>query len=207
MKTDYFIKNKFNEIFIDNHLKKGDVVNWYQFNDSFSTDEINWIVENLTTLPSIDGVVGGDSEYVKNQNIRSSIIRWVPFNEYTEFIYERIFNMVMDANRELYNFDLWGMGENIQFTEYYEGGDHYDWHLDIGPTQTKRKISITVQLSDPEDYDGGELELKWGQNNITIPKEKGLATIFPSFILHRIKPVTRGVRRSLVLWFTGPSFR
>lgn len=207
MNTDFFIKNKFNEQFVGNHLKQDSIINWYQFNNTFDDDTINWIVDILSRIEPIDGKVGGGGEQIRNNKIRSSIIRWVPMNETTEFIYQRVFDMVMEANKELYNFDLWGMNEEIQFTEYYSGGDHYDWHLDIGPKQTKRKISITIQLSDPETYDGGELELKWGGEGILIPKEKGLTTIFPSFMLHRVRPVTRGVRRSLVLWFTGPSFR
>jgi PKHD-type hydroxylase len=70
-----------------------------------------------------------------------------------------------------------------------------------------RKISITVQLSDPNDYEGGVLELNVGNTIVQMPKEKGCAVLFPSYILHRVTPVTKGIRKSLVLWVGGTTFK
>jgi PKHD-type hydroxylase len=70
-----------------------------------------------------------------------------------------------------------------------------------------RKLSLVMQLSDPYEYEGGELQLKTGHNDITIPKQKGLVTIFPSFTLHRVTPLTSGTRRTLVVWVAGPPFK
>jgi PKHD-type hydroxylase len=72
---------------------------------------------------------------------------------------------------------------------------------------SNRKLSCVIQLSDPEDYDGGELQMNMGSQIVSIPKQKGLVTYFSSFVLHRVTPVTRGVRKSLVAWISGPNLR
>ncbi|MCK6649860.1 MAG: 2OG-Fe(II) oxygenase, partial [Bacteroidia bacterium] len=70
-----------------------------------------------------------------------------------------------------------------------------------------RKLSISVQLSDAVEYEGGELQFMINQNIVTAPKEKGTAIIFPSFALHRVLPVTKGNRMSIVGWIAGPAYR
>ena len=95
---------------------------------------------------------------------------------------------------------------NIQMNE--ADGGHYDWHMDTGPDQfSRRKISITVQLSDPSEYEGGDLQLKINSGHQNTPKGFGTVVIFPSYLLHRVTPVTGGLRKSLVLWITGPAFK
>ena len=100
------------------------------------------------------------------------------------------------------------MSESIQYTEYYgtnEGG--YEWHMDCGEKiQNQRKISVTVQLSDSNEYEGGDLEFNIGRK-ITAQREKGVAVIFPSFYLHRVTPVTSGIRKSFVLWVGGEPYK
>ena len=106
------------------------------------------------------------------------------------------------------NFDLSGFGDEIQYTEYFgENNGHYSWHGDIGPNVPHRKLSIVVQLSDPEDYEGGELELSAGSYLVDGPKTKGTVIVFPSFVLHRVLPLTSGERRSLVSWVSGPRLK
>lgn len=104
------------------------------------------------------------------------------------------------ANLAVYRFDLNGM-ERLQLSEY-ENGEEYGWHLDIASERSLRKLSVVVQLSDPNDYDGGDLEF-WGTG--TADKKQGTLIAFPSYLLHRVTPVTRGVRRSLVAWAVGSS--
>ena len=98
------------------------------------------------------------------------------------------------------------MAEKIQYAEYHDADQgFYDWHIDVTPTKSRRKLSIVVQLSDPSEYDGGELQIQTGLlEPVTIGKTKGLAVVFPTYLLHRVTPVTRGVRRSLVCWIDGP---
>ncbi len=105
-----------------------------------------------------------------------------------------------------YRFALWGICEALQFTEYNEGG-LFHWHVDDGaPGVISRKLSFTLQLSDPRAYEGGDLEI-WGSTRTTCSRERGTLICFPSYTLHRVTPVTRGVRRSLVVWVTGPPFQ
>jgi PKHD-type hydroxylase len=104
---------------------------------------------------------------------------------------------------------MFSANEAIQYTEYYDNGGHYDWHIDMsaGYPLNQRKISMTVQLSDESEYDGGNFEIMRGREVEQLPKGKGNVVIFPSYLLHRITPVTRGVRKSLVLWLGGASFK
>jgi PKHD-type hydroxylase len=69
------------------------------------------------------------------------------------------------------------------------------------------KISLSIQLSDPSEYEGGDLEFTWGRSSKFAPKEKGAMVLFPSYSLHKVHPVTKGKRRALVLWAHGPAFR
>ena len=98
--------------------------------------------------------------------------------------------------------------DHIQYAEY-ANDDGYDWHADLLRGQTlQRKLSICVQLSLPDEYEGGDVEAKLsGRDTITASREAGDALMFPSFVQHRVAPVTRGVRRSIVAWYLGPSFR
>jgi len=84
---------------------------------------------------------------------------------------------------------------------------HYTWHMDRGSDITPRKLSIVIQLSSPDQYQGGDLELFFAEPHVTAPRGLGDATAFASFVMHRVTPVTRGVRRSLVVWVGGPGFR
>ena len=108
----------------------------------------------------------------------------------------------------MWKFDLTLMPEQIQYTEYYgiqEGG--YEWHMDTGiAMQNRRKVSVTVQLSHEDEYEGGDLEFNIGKN-LVAPRQQGAAVIFPSFYLHRVTPVTKGTRKSFVLWVGGEPYR
>jgi PKHD-type hydroxylase len=101
---------------------------------------------------------------------------------------------------------------DIQYTEYHgsEGGK-YDWHHDIDWNRNDgwdRKISVTVQMSHPDEYEGGDFAMGDGQEPLPDwHKEKGTVLLFPSYIVHRVAPVTSGVRKSLVAWFEGPTWR
>jgi PKHD-type hydroxylase len=117
---------------------------------------------------------------------------------------------IVQANDTLWQFELVSAPELIQFTEYHaEDEGHYTWHQDIGPDSASlRKISVTVQLSDPEDYEGGDLQLWQGGNSVqTAERGAGVVFIFPSYMMHRVSKVTKGVRRSFVLWVGGEHYK
>lgn len=113
-----------------------------------------------------------------------------------------------DINERFYRFDLdkeWR--EPFQFA-HYGIGDHFHWHTDMGPkTPAPRKLSMTLQLTDPRAYEGGDLQMQLGCYTCPMPREKGTLIVFPSWLPHRVTPVERGQRRSMVVWAHGPQFR
>lgn len=183
-----------------------DQTNYYTFGKIFSDEELVWI-SNLQNLYPLVGatVIGSESE---TNPIRKSSIKWIHHDEYSAWLYDKMVDLAMKANNELWDFNLHSVLDSIQYTEYYNDGGHYDWHVDVGPGSINhRKISITVQLSDPEEYEGGDFELWTGGDFKTLPKSKGDVILFPSFLMHRITPITKGTRKSLVLWIGGGSYK
>ena len=179
---------------------------FYYIKNSFSNNElkkihriINKYKSNLKDSKIINGI---------DKNYRSSKICWIPLNNSTKWLYKKIGSFVNIANKEMWDFDINGMNEMIQYSEYYasENG-HYDWHMDLGGNVINRKISVTIQLSDPLDYEGGELQFMTSKQITNSPKAKGLTVMFPSFFMHRVTPVTKGIRKSLVIWITGKAFK
>jgi PKHD-type hydroxylase len=134
---------------------------------------------------------------------RSTIIHPIPFNEGSRWIWERVADRAQRANQFGFDFDCSGIYNDLQLLEYEEGG-HYDWHMDIGPGQNAlRKLSVIVQLSDPTDYEGGEVLFKASEKEHVLPRDRGQIAIFPSYVLHKVNPITSGKRYSLVTWLTG----
>ncbi len=145
--------------------------------------------------------------------IRKSEIRWI--NTYDlnhKFIVDTLWNFANDANRDHFGFDL-NYLRDIQYTTYKsENSGKYDWHQDtfwLNPTANHRKISMIIQLSDPKEYSGGEFQVdpEFGVLDQQSVKQRGTVIAFPSFLRHRVTPVTSGIRRSLVCWIEGPKFR
>ena len=184
-----------------------DPLEWYWFKNGFSNEEVDQIVAEsanwgLTTAGITDAGI-------LNEEARKSAIAWIPQVDRYKWIYEKLGNMITEANNELWKFNLTGMNEHIQYTEYYQDGGHYEYHLDVGAKYplNQRKISITVQLAGPDEYEGGEVQILKGKHPDSLPKNKGCVLVFPSYILHRVTPITQGTRRSLVLWVGGDSFK
>lgn len=160
------------------------------------------IIQAHDTGPVQTGQVGVSGETRKS---RKSTIRWLKDDPATKWLYARVTAIFQSVN-EKYQFDLRGFADAIQLA-HYELGDYYDWHMDIGKGQSSlRKISLSIQLSDPATYDGGDLEF-FGMPEFQCPRGQGTAITFPTFLPHRVTPVTRGTRLSLVAWISGPPFR
>jgi PKHD-type hydroxylase len=187
-----------------------DIQNYYWFKQGFSEVELKNIYSGVESIPFINAGTGEES--VQDKKVRSSKIKWIPQNDEWEWLYAKLMGMIVEANNTIWKFDLYSVLDSIQYTEYHaEEEGHYDWHQDIGPGWlSKRKISVTVQLADPSEYEGGELEYwKGGPLDYAdeAPKGKGVVFIFPSFMMHRVTPVTKGIRRSFVLWVGGEPFK
>lgn len=152
------------------------------------------------------GLVGGQ----QHQDIRRARIAWLDDTGSAAWVMERIVAGVAAANRERFDFDITEFGERLQVATYDErDAGHYDWHSDIGdgPIARRRKLTIVVQLSEPAAYRGGELQVNLGSALWTAERGIGDATLFASFMLHRVAPVSLGRRYSLTCWCHGPQFR
>lgn len=186
--------------------KETQALNYYWFENEFSDNELEKIKEQVSNIDFLKATIQNSVD----ESIRNSSIKWIPFDNEFKWIYQKLMKMAEEANSTLWDFDLISAPEMIQYTEYYDhNSGKYDWHQDIGDgIPSLRKISITVQLSDPSEYEGGELQL-WGggESIITAPKGKGNVVIFPSYMMHRITPVTKGTRTSFVLWLGGEHYK
>jgi PKHD-type hydroxylase len=196
MSTIHFLQDKRDNT---NHF------NYYYFTSAFTPSEIIKIREMGDKLPKQKGEVGGEESSVSDYRV--SDISWVPENLETQWLYNKITEYAKTANKEMWNFDIWGYHDQLQYTTYYGDGGHYDWHADLGPGISNRKLSVVLQLSDPGEYEGGELQMNVGSSILTVPQELGLICFFPSFLLHRVTPLTSGVRKSLVTWLCGANLR
>ncbi|QEW18908.1 PKHD-type hydroxylase [Marinibacterium anthonyi] len=146
----------------------------------------------------------------RDHNLRRAELVWLDEVEGTDWIMGRIIDLVRVANRDVYGFDLTDFSESPQVARYgAEREGHFAWHADIGdgPLASRRKLTMVVQLSEDEDYEGGGLEVMPSAQAIVASRARGSATLFPSFLLHRVTPVTAGERHSLTIWAHGPAFR
>ncbi len=167
----------------------------------FSPEEC-WRILGYFTEPQTGTVAGRHNPAIR----RSEVQRLTP-NESNRWLYEKLVQQISTINQLHYEFDLAGFTEPLQLTRYASGG-FYDWHLDLGNNRASiRKLSFIVQLVDGATYDGGEVEIRSGNRPITLPKGQGTMALFPSYILHRVNPVSRGVRQSLVGWIGGHHLR
>jgi predicted 2-oxoglutarate/Fe(II)-dependent dioxygenase YbiX len=143
-----------------------------------------------------------------NAQIRRSQVVMLGTEERYAWLYERLWSAAQECNRLFFCVDIAGVETNVQLARY-DGASlgFYDWHTDFAGIRPLRKISISIQLSRPEDYDGGDLELMYGIQPQKLDRTRGVLIAFPSFMLHRVTPVTRGTRWSLVAWILGTRWR
>ena len=174
----------------------------------FTPDQCRQIIECGRRQPPQKAQVGmGKPGGGLDTKKRITTISWIPFKEMPE-MYDQVNVFIQKANRNHFGFDNIQITENAQFTEYPEGG-FYDWHMDSDVNMQHeppvRKISMTVLLSPENQFEGGDLELMAPGKYAKL--KQGHAICFASFLNHRVAPVTRGVRQSLVMWFGGTPFR
>jgi len=173
----------------------------------FTPEQCQLIINAGRSEPVQNGQVGGGAAGVVDTKTRTSHISWIPFNKMPE-MYSTLEQIVNKTNNNHFGFDGIQITEQAQYTEYPSGG-FYDWHIDsdvVGMNEPPvRKISMTCLLSHESEFEGGGLELM-SDGKIARPKQ-GQAIFFASYIRHRVIPITKGIRKSLVMWFGGPSFK
>lgn len=181
------------------------VNDWAYWDKLFTEDECAEIVKickkKKLSKSRIDSDKKLDVEYRK-----SNIVFVGPDD--IEWVFRRITDACMSLNDRFFNFDIWGLAEGLQFTEYTAIGDKYDAHVDKMFNGRVRKLTFTLQLTKPEKYKGCNLELITNEkDNVKICRDIGYLAMFPSYICHRVTPLEKGTRHSLVGWITGKPFK
>ena len=185
---------------------------WVCWNDGFSNEELKKIVDYCDAQGTEMGVTFGANEKKEVEEHRVSKVKFHHRNEDTAWVFDRMNFIIQSLNESFYGFDLNGYSA-FQYTTYKEEENgRYDWHMDMNlgsqydSDAEPRKLSLTLLLND--EFEGGEFQINLGKQEtpVTLPAEKGRVLCFPSFILHRVAPITKGVRKSLVIWVTGPKF-
>lgn len=140
-------------------------------------------------------------------SVRKGSIGWIRSVPETEWLFRKMTDNINAVNNRFFNYDLLNI-ENFQFTIYNDTSDFYGAHIDMmHRCNATRKLSFSVQLSDPETYEGGDLVFYFNKNGESMGKQRGKGIFFPSWTLHEVKPVTKGTRYALVGWVNGPRFR
>jgi len=172
----------------------------------FTPEQCNKIIETGRSQPKKIGTVGV-TDNVRDNKTRLSHVSWIPFGM-LEPMYRRLETVMHTTNLNHFGFNNMQLTEVAQYTEYSEG-QYYDWHMDSSVSCEKeppvRKISMSLLLNHESEFEGGELELIEPNKKVFI--RQGQAIFFASFLNHRVLPVTKGVRKSLVVWFGGTPFR
>mgnify|MGYP001193495143 CR=1 FL=1 len=136
-----------------------------------------------------------------NTDVRKALVSPITLKDHPE-MYQEIIPIALEVNREHWKYQL-DSHDSLQLLKYTPGC-HYDWHMDLGSGQHEtRKLSFIIGLSPAESYEGGEVIFKVGPENKAIKIEQGKMITFPSFVLHKVAPVTKGERYVLVGWLRG----
>jgi PKHD-type hydroxylase len=178
---------------------------WWE--NAFTEEQLNWLQQKAKEATQEAQVGGGDNGEV-NAQIRRSEINWLKKDPECAWVFEQLAHVAASLNADYFGFDLTGFGEAIQLTNYHEAKQgNYIWHQDFGSSGISRKLSIVLQLSDPKEYEGGELQILNSDKPTSIQKKRGLITVFPAWTLHQVTPVIKGTRQTLVAWISGPEFK
>ena len=188
------------------------------WDNAFTNDELD-LIETYCMQFETEIAKTNNNNLAVIHNIRKSKVKFLDKIEDSEmsFVFDRLNSVIDKINEDYYNFDLNGY-DRIQYTEYNgndtgQYGYHIDMHTgncyDIHRGET-RKLSLSLILSEPSSYDGGEFTIKLNENNITdilVEQKRGRIILFPSFFMHKVHPVRRGIRKSMVVWVEGPKFK
>ena len=179
---------------------------WVWWEGAFTEQELDWLQEQAVNANN-RAQVGGNPQGDDLAKIRRSKVSWINNSSDTQWIFKKLANVAAALNAQFYRFDLTGFGESIQLTNYDQSEQGmYGWHQDYNAS-ISRKLSLVLQLTDPAQYEGGNLQIMTSSNPQTVRKQRGLVVAFPSYVLHQVTPVTKGNRQSLVAWISGPAFK
>ena len=210
--------------FIDQEVRPCNFNDFYYYPTYFTDEKIEAIHEMIRRggYKFEKGGTGSDRENVDQHYSNNRDIAYVPGDQNSWWLYNELEKCVIEANVRMFQFDIQYVTDPLHYVIYptpnqpdktgqtRSAGGYLDWHMDIGLGEVnRRKLATTVQLSDANDYEGGDFQVWYGgsENFITLPREKGDVLIMPTFYLHNITPITKGERRALVYWTGGEPFR
>jgi PKHD-type hydroxylase len=192
------------------HSLKKDMLPYTSLDEVFGEQEMREVIRYCDSLQLEDATIGeGDIR----PTYRKSKVCQFEVNNTNEWIFDRLQIAATFINNEFFRFDLIGFNK-IQYTEYRDDNDLYDFHVDCWMGKNTpvnhifpRKLSFSLCLTENIEYDGGQLEVMYSKKPEKLQQKYGRLIAFPSYMLHRVTPVTRGIRKSLVFWVMGPKFK
>jgi len=197
--------------------RRDNLAPFFVLDDVFSVEELDEIERYCGELGVEKAMVmQSRGVLVSDEKLRKSYIRHHSVSPDNRWIFERVVETFEQANRDAFNFILDGFN-TFQYSEYRDEGSHYEYHMDLSFASTSerevigRKLSLSVMLGEQSEFTGGAFEVvidsQTLERPLTVPHRRGRFVFFPSFVMHRVAPVTGGTRRSLVFWALGPKFR
>ena len=209
---------------IDQEVRPCNFNDFYYYPKYFTDEKIEAIHEMIRRggYKFEKGGTGSDDEPTDQYYSNNRDIAYVPGDPNSWWLYNELEKLTIEANNALFQFDIQYVTDPLHYVIYptpnqpgktgetREQGGYLDWHMDIGKGPVNhRKLALTVQLSDPKDYDGGVFQCWFGGGGkfIDLPRQKGDVLVMPTFIMHNVSPITRGERRALVYWTGGEPFR
>lgn len=186
-------------------LKNDNVENYAYYYDIFSKEECDEIIR-IGKSKKLQKAGFAQADLDVDPTYRISDICWLD-NMDIPLVYNKLVPLVNEANSKYFNFDLYGFTEHFQFTEYKSPDGNYKFHMDKVYNFSARKLSMVIQLTGESEYTGGDLQLLLGEAEDSMSRKRGSVFFFPSYVLHRVTPVTSGTRHSLVTWLGGPPFK
>ncbi len=169
----------------------------------FSDEEMDALIQAAEN-DFMNATVGGHNTH---PDIRRSQVHWLDREQY-DWAYTKVWQAIQKVNKSSYGFDITNFEGRMQVTRYHEVDQgHYTWHMDGGVKTANRKISLSVQLSRSDEYEGGNIGFFYTSQERFASRDRGAIVTFPSWVMHRVTPVTKGVRYSLIAWIVGPRWR
>jgi PKHD-type hydroxylase len=177
--------------------------------NAFTPAELDAIIAHGDRLRLTDATVAYEAGNTGvDAPVRVTRTAWIAREPETAWLYDRMERVMRALNAQVYRFDLTGFSDLFQYTVYDAGQQsHFDWHVDQVRHTAQRKLSASLQLSDESAYEGCDLELHGGSQILKAPRTRGALVAFPAYAMHRVTPITAGVRKAMVVWAAGPKFR
>ena len=191
------------------HVEERSLAPYFVIPSVFSDIECKCIIEQLSTYERERGKTWDGEKYSVDEGRRNLDTSYIPRTSEVEWIYHRM-DVVFFRAAEAWRFDVRETREDVKFLAYKAGSHFSQWHQDIGDDYSAlRKISMSVELCDSKDYNGGDMQVfPTTEGHVAGPdRTAGTAIVFPSFGYHRVTPVVDGVRYAIVNWISGPMMR